>query len=82
MRNDDDDTVGIWQAKTVTFDSRQESKQPISLFELVADDLQTLNDNLLYFDETLLRHCLLHNFPCLKGNSSRAFRYKSSGFSW
>ncbi|KAG7587506.1 Isoprenoid synthase domain superfamily [Arabidopsis thaliana x Arabidopsis arenosa] len=41
---------GIGQAQTVTFDLRQESKQPISLlnlFELVADDLQTLNDNLL-----------------------------------
>ncbi|ESQ27266.1 hypothetical protein EUTSA_v10018616mg [Eutrema salsugineum] len=41
---------GIGQAKTVSFDLRQESKQPISLanlFEVVADDLQTLNDNLL-----------------------------------
>lgn len=42
---------GIGEAKTVSFDLRQEtSKQPISLsslFEVVADDLQTLNDNLL-----------------------------------
>lgn len=45
-------SVGIGEAKTVSFDLRQESssKQPISLvnlFEVVADDLQTLNDNLL-----------------------------------
>ncbi|XP_048592344.1 solanesyl diphosphate synthase 1, chloroplastic [Brassica napus] len=43
---------GIGEAKTVSFDLRQESssKQPISLvnlFEVVADDLQMLNDNLL-----------------------------------
>lgn len=64
MRNDNV-TVGIGQAKTVTFDLRQESKQPISLanlFELVADDLQTLNDNLLsvsFFFFFTLWHCLL-----------------------
>jgi len=42
--------VGIGQSQTVSFDLKQESKQPISLvtlFELVAVDLQTLNDNLL-----------------------------------
>jgi len=41
---------GIGQSQTVSFDLKQESKQPISLvtlFELVAVDLQTLNDNLL-----------------------------------
>ncbi|XP_010428979.1 PREDICTED: solanesyl diphosphate synthase 1-like [Camelina sativa] len=41
---------GIGQAQTVTFDLKPEPKQPISLtnlFEVVADDLQTLNDNLL-----------------------------------
>ncbi|VVB02412.1 unnamed protein product [Arabis nemorensis] len=51
------ETVGIGQARTVTSDLRQESEQPISLanlFELVADDLQTLNDNLLSNPKKLL----------------------------
>lgn len=41
---------GLGEGKTATLDLRQESRQPISLanlFEVVADDLQTLNDNLL-----------------------------------
>lgn len=57
-------TVGIGQSQTVTFDLRQESKQPISLanlFEVVADDLQTLNDNLLSVSILInsFWHCLL-----------------------
>ncbi|KAL1224151.1 Solanesyl diphosphate synthase 2 [Cardamine amara subsp. amara] len=41
---------GIGQDKTVMLNLRQESRKPISLenlFEVVADDLQSLNDNLL-----------------------------------
>ncbi|XP_010540134.1 PREDICTED: solanesyl diphosphate synthase 2, chloroplastic-like [Tarenaya hassleriana] len=41
---------GIGEDKTVTLDLRKEPRQQISLanlFEVVADDLQTLNDNLL-----------------------------------
>jgi len=45
-----DDCVGIGQDQTVMLNLRQESRKPISLetlFEVVADDLQRLNDNLL-----------------------------------
>ncbi|KAL0802211.1 hypothetical protein Bca101_057387 [Brassica carinata] len=50
---------GIGEAKTVSLDLRQEesSKQPISLvnlFEVVADDLQMLNDNLLSVENPVL----------------------------
>ena len=44
------DCVGLGEDKTVMINLRQESRKPISLeslFEVVADDLQSLNDNLL-----------------------------------
>ncbi|KAL0690377.1 hypothetical protein Bca4012_090055 [Brassica carinata] len=42
--------IGLGEDKTVMINLRQESKKPISLenlFEVVADDLQSMNDNLL-----------------------------------
>ena len=46
----DDDCAGLGEDKTVMINLRQESKKPISLenlFEVVADDLQSMNDTLL-----------------------------------
>ena len=46
----DDDCAALGEDKTVMINLRQESKKPISLenlFEVVADDLQSMNDNLL-----------------------------------
>ncbi|KAH0868730.1 hypothetical protein HID58_075752, partial [Brassica napus] len=45
-----DDCASLGEDKTVMINLRQESKKPISLenlFELVADDLQSMNENLL-----------------------------------
>lgn len=45
-----DDCASLGEDKTVMINLRQESKKPISLenlFEVVADDLQSMNENLL-----------------------------------